>query len=683
MKNLRSLMLLLAMLTIQISFAQNTSRLKLSNPYPENGEKVTFTYDPTGTPLAEAGGKIEGTTWFIENNQYPSTPVTIQPDGKLYKGEFTVSAGAKAFFIKINSGKVIDNNEGRGYISIIYQSKKPIEGAHASNAFILSSGIGAAYANITRNADEAATLYNKEFEFYPQSKKKYEQQYYAALSQNPANKDIVNKKIAELKQSKDENDVLFARSLLRSDTAAYNALTKEIKARYPDGTTVMNDVANAVAREKDIVKKDSLFKSFLAKYPAAPANLKNSLTATMLSSYLKNGDMASYDKYSAQVTDKLLLAQVINNVVYGWATNGEKLAEAEKLSKQTIDYILANYNVVSPNALTKENVGMFTVCGDTYAYILWKEKKFAEAVEWQSMVYAGAGDGNTEVVEHYVQMLNDAKQNTKAFEIAERNIRMGKSNAAIETEFKKAYPLVKGSMAGFESYWADVQKNNLAKKEQEKKDFEAEQAALLARQNSESSQKQLASVKKDLSNKMIKEPAPLFTLKDLSGKAVSLASLKGKTVIIDFWATWCGPCIMSFPGMQIAQNKYKNNPDVVFLFIDAWENGSDYLPGVKKFIADKGYSFHVLVDETGADKRQSKVISTFKVEGIPTKFIIDKNGDIRFKYVGYTGSTEGVVNEVTAMIELLDDPIAKTNMSAPGKSATGSTLSSPTSISIK
>ncbi len=76
----------------------------------------------------------------------------------------------------------------------------------------------------------------------------------------------------------------------------------------------------------------------------------------------------------------------------------------------------------------------------------------------------------------------------------------------------------------------------------------------------------------------------------------------------------------------------------------------------------------------------SKVISTFKVEGIPTKFIIDKNGDIRFKYIGYSGSTEAVVNEVTAMIELLDDPIAKTKIAAPGTSATGGTAPPPPSV---
>lgn len=56
---------------------------------------------------------------------------------------------------------------------------------------------------------------------------------------------------------------------------------------------------------------------------------------------------------------------------------------------------------------------------------------------------------------------------------------------------------------------------------------------------------------------MIKEVAPAFTLLDRAGKEVSLADYKGKVVVLDFWATWCGHCIVSFPGMQAAVNKYK------------------------------------------------------------------------------------------------------------------------------
>ncbi len=104
--------------------------------------------------------------------------------------------------------------------------------------------------------------------------------------------------------------------------------------------------------------------------------------------------------------------------------------------------------------------------------------------------------------------------------------------------------------------------------------------------------------------------------------------------------------------MEIAVNKYKNDPNVKFLFIDTWENGDNYLTGVKKFITDNHYSFNVLMDEKGEDVRQSKVFSQFKVEGIPTKFVLDKNGNIRFKHIGFDGSAESLKDEVSAMIEM-------------------------------
>jgi hypothetical protein len=333
MKNLKLFTLMPGiLLAVQVSFAQSTANLKLSNPYPEKGEKVTFTYDPSGTPLASLKGSLEGTAWCIENGNYPSTSITIQPKGKSFTGEFTVSGDARAFFIKLNKGKIIDDNSGKGYISLIYKAQKPVAGAYASNAFILSSGIGTAYAKIERNTNEAATLYQKEFEQYPESKKQYEQAYYMALSQNPVNAPILNKKIAELKQSKEETDLILAGNLLRNsgNTAAYDSLTKVIKLRHPDGLLALNDVANTIAREKNANKKDSLFKDFLTKYPAAPVSLKSRVITTMLGDYLKSGNMSSYDKYASQVTDKLQLAQVLNGVAWNWAVAGEKLAEAEK-----------------------------------------------------------------------------------------------------------------------------------------------------------------------------------------------------------------------------------------------------------------------------------------------------------------------------------------------------------------
>lgn len=66
------------------------------------------------------------------------------------------------------------------------------------------------------------------------------------------------------------------------------------------------------------------------------------------------------------------------------------------------------------------------------------------------------------------------------------------------------------------------------------------------------------------------------------------------------------------------------------------------------------------MDEKGPDGRQSKVVSSFGVTGIPTKFIIDGEGSIRFKHVGYSGSDAAVLNEVSAMIDMALNPEAVT-----------------------
>ena len=93
-------------------------------------------------------------------------------------------------------------------------------------------------------------------------------------------------------------------------------------------------------------------------------------------------------------------------------------------------------------------------------------------------------------------------------------------------------------------------------------------------------------------------------------------------------------------------NKYKDDPNVKFVFVDTWERGDDKLKNAAEFITNNKYSFHVLMDN------DDKVVAEFKVEGIPTKFVIDKNGIVRFKSVGYNGSDDKLVNELTAMIDM-------------------------------
>ncbi|MNL19088.1 Thiol-disulfide oxidoreductase ResA [compost metagenome] len=163
-------------------------------------------------------------------------------------------------------------------------------------------------------------------------------------------------------------------------------------------------------------------------------------------------------------------------------------------------------------------------------------------------------------------------------------------------------------------------------------------------------------LKAKFKEEMILEKAAAFTLTDMAGKMVSLSDYKGKIVILDFWATWCGPCVGSFPGMQLAVNKYKNDPGVEFLFVNTRQREENYKDVVIKFMANTKYNFHVAYDEM---KDASKsTITAYKITGIPTKIFIDPQGMIRFRAVGGHLDIGTVVSEIDARIALMKEAIA-------------------------
>jgi peroxiredoxin len=92
--------------------------------------------------------------------------------------------------------------------------------------------------------------------------------------------------------------------------------------------------------------------------------------------------------------------------------------------------------------------------------------------------------------------------------------------------------------------------------------------------------------------------------------------------------------------------KHKDNENVKFLFVDTWESVENKLQNAKEFMNKKNYPFYVLMDN------DNKMVADFKVSGIPTKFVIDKEGKIRFKSIGFSGNDDALVDELTTMIEL-------------------------------
>src|SRR6185312_9372226 len=119
--------------------------------------------------------------------------------------------------------------------------------------------------------------------------------------------------------------------------------------------------------------------------------------------------------------------------------------------------------------------------------------------------------------------------------------------------------------------------------------------------------------------------APAFKLKMLDGKTVSLSDLKGHVVILDFWATWCGPCRMSLPHLDKLYKAEKDKGLKAFA-VDQQESDAD----VRQFVKQTGLSVPVLMDGDG------RVGGQYGVEGIPQTVVVDKEGKVRRVFVGYS-----------------------------------------------
>lgn len=128
---------------------------------------------------------------------------------------------------------------------------------------------------------------------------------------------------------------------------------------------------------------------------------------------------------------------------------------------------------------------------------------------------------------------------------------------------------------------------------------------------------------RELPSTMVGKAAPRFSLKNPDGKTVTLDSLKGKNVIINFWATWCGPCYQEHAVLKTVRKKY-DNKNLEILGVVYQDNEKD----VKEYLKENGSPFTVLFDP------DNKMGIDYGVGGVPETFFVDKNGIIREKYSG-------------------------------------------------
>lgn len=139
-----------------------------------------------------------------------------------------------------------------------------------------------------------------------------------------------------------------------------------------------------------------------------------------------------------------------------------------------------------------------------------------------------------------------------------------------------------------------------------------------------------------------RKPAPDFNLKDSDGKAVKLSDYRGKVVLLNFWATWCGPCKIEIPWFMDFEQTYKDKNFAVLgisLDDDGWDS-------VKPYIQQKKINYRVMIGTEQVAQLYGDV------DSLPTTFIIDREGRVAAVHVGLVSKSDYLHD----ILQLLDTP---------------------------
>lgn len=437
-----------------------------------------------------------------------------------------------------------------------------------------------------------------------------------------------------LAKSKDESFVGLAVRVYQNLDEEKKAedLSKDILKRFPKGIKARGDALSELRSKEGLSAQEfeQGYNAWLKKYPKetfkdTDRGAYDNAVIELATRYAKEGN-------TVRVGELLAELENTNSYVPAAYTVGSELNKAEKYN-ESANILGKAYNTIT-EALGSGTAGtqartysMYqNVIAGLYGEALIKGGSIDKGVEVLETVSA-AGGANPTIIQGLATGYAAQGKELDAFLLLQNYIvKNGKSPALVES-ISPLYTKLNGGIGDVSVYLTSL-------------DFQIKDA-LVAKYKSE----------------MIKKEAPDFELVDRQGNTVKLSDLKGKNVVLDFWATWCGPCIISFPGMQASVNKYKDADDVEFLFINTWQREENYKELVENFITENNYEFTVLFDEM--KDRAKATVTAYEVQGIPTKVFIDKEGFIRFQSAGGSDNVEAIVNEMTTKIDLMREAVDK------------------------
>lgn len=607
--------------------AQSTQNFLYSPEKPKPGNEIIVSYNPAGTKL-EQSNEIKMFVYQFGLKLCSSEEYTLEKVSEKWTGKFSTLDSIKGIVILFESYEGKDNNKDQGFVIYLHDDKGNIlPGAKAGLATVLMSMgdmIGIDVGKIT-----PFKLFEEEFFVNPFLKKDFMQWYFNTVSRIHGEKgnEII---LTDLKNIGDPSDLneeqlnsvvnMYSRLKLADKAEPYEKFLAE---KYPNGTKAQQQKFAEFRLMKDTDSKIIFAEEFKQKYPQSMycAYFKRMI----VEEFMKADQFEKVKEYLDKNISETV-ANDYNNLAWQMYKKETQLELALEIAKRAVELgrnkLSVNpstrYPYETTNKFLRNRRESFAEILDTYSAILTKLGKNQEALENIKEAVELTKELKPGINNRYCTILMALGKYDDAKIELEKFVAEGIARPAMKEMLKQIYDKQHGNSDDFENYYF-----TFVEKARQKK-------------------------KEELKRKLIEMPAPQFTLSDLEGNSVSLADLKGKIIVVDFWATWCGPCLASFPAIKKAVEKFQDDPNVKFLFVNTWENVVNKKQNAADFIKKNNYPFQVLLDE------KNEVVSSYNVSGIPTKFIIDKEGNIRLKSVGFGGTADDVVEELSILISILN-----------------------------